>query len=86
MSAAGDIRFGPAMGLRRRRRLSLMMVFLDESSSFGKDDFVCVGGYLSHDDEWAAFSTEWRMLLNKHNRSNLHTSDFLAGKGEYASL
>ena len=39
-----------------------MMVFLDESSSFGKTDFICVGGYLNGDDGWATFTREWRFF------------------------
>jgi hypothetical protein len=62
------------------------MVFLDESSNFGKQDFVCVAGYIGGDEDWASFAKEWRLLLDKHHIASLHTADFLAGEGEYKKL
>jgi hypothetical protein len=64
----------------------MVMLYLDESSSFGKQDFVCVAGYLSSDESWAAFAEEWRILLKKHGITSFHTSDFMAGEGPYKSL
>jgi hypothetical protein len=63
-----------------------MMLFLDESASFNKHDFICVCGYLSGDDGWAEFAKEWRILLKRHGLNSFHTSDFLAGDGEYRPL
>jgi len=62
------------------------MVFLDESSNFGKSDFVCVAGYIGADDQWESFAQEWRLLLEKHHLRSLHTADFLAGEGDYKEL
>jgi len=64
----------------------MVMVFLDESSNFGKQDFVCVAGYIGNDAEWENFAKEWRILLAKHRLASLHTADFLAGESEYKNL
>jgi hypothetical protein len=62
------------------------MVFLDESSNFGRQEFVCVAGYMADDDQWASFADEWRLLLKKHHLNSMHTADFLAGQAEYRKL
>jgi hypothetical protein len=62
------------------------MVFLDESSNFGKSDFVCIAGYIAADAQWEAFAMEWRLLIEKHHLTSLHTAEFLAGAGDYKKL
>jgi hypothetical protein len=62
------------------------MVFLDESSNFGKSDFVCVAGYIGGDAHWESFAQDWRLLLDKHHLPSLHTAEFLVGEGAYKKL
>jgi hypothetical protein len=78
----------PGIGewLRRKLRFAMPMVFLDESSNFGQQDFVCVAGYIADDAQWASFAQEWRLLLGKHKLASLHTADFLAGQAEYRKM
>jgi hypothetical protein len=64
----------------------MVMLFLDESSNFGRSDFVCVAGYIGSDAGWEDFAGEWRQLLKKHNLPYLHAADFMAGEGVYSGL
>jgi hypothetical protein len=59
----------------------MVMLYLDQSSNFGKADFVCVAGYLNSDAGWEAFAEEWRTLLKKHDLVSSHTSDFMGRRG-----
>ena len=63
-----------------------MHVFIDDSGSFGHEEFLCLAGFVASQPNWDALYDEWRILLRKHKLKVLHTSDFLSGKGEYAEL
>jgi len=60
--------------------------FFDDSDSFGSRGFVCLSGYVSDDPGWESFHKEWEALLRRHHLKRLHTSDFLAGHGEYEEI
>ncbi|QIQ85295.1 DUF3800 domain-containing protein [Erythrobacter sp.] len=63
-----------------------MHVFTDDSDTFGKNGFICLAGFISSDYAWEKFSQRWCDKLDEHGMSVLHTSDFLAGEGEYREL
>lgn len=63
-----------------------MHAFFDDSGDFGGGGFFCLAGYIANVERWNAFSQEWWALLEKTGADHLHTSDFLAGKGDFAGL
>ncbi len=75
------------LSLRKSRRARLVAhAFFDDSDSFGSRGFVCLSGYVSDDPGWESFHKEWEALLRRHHLKRLHTSDFLAGHGEYEEI
>lgn len=74
-------------GSRRKTGSTIFVhVFADDSDSFGATGFICLAGYIATDERWLAFQDVWEDTLNRHGLTHIHTSDFLAGQGPYASL
>lgn len=63
-----------------------MHVFIDDSNTFSKNGFMCLAGLMADDESWEVFCERWHTLLNKFNLDIMHTSDFLAGQGEYRDI
>lgn len=63
-----------------------MHVFADDSDTFGKNGFLCLAGFIADDQGWDNLLNRWVDKLEEHGLEGIHTSDFLAGNGEYRSL
>lgn len=69
------------------RRMSLVLhAYFDESGKYQDSDFICLAGYISDDDRWSVFCTEWAGLLAKHHIPYVHMKNFMVLQGEYKEL
>ncbi len=63
-----------------------MHVYIDDSETLTKNNFMCLAGFIASDRMWEIFYDEWCACLAKHNLKRIHTSDWLSGNAEYADL
>jgi hypothetical protein len=50
--------------------------FFDESGKWKNDDFICLCGYLSGEEQWDHFTTEWRQLLDQKGLHSMHLTKY----------
>ena len=58
---------GLPSGKRKRRRLLMAKVFIDDSGSSTNEPIMWVGGWVGEVPTWDEFSTEWEQALAASN-------------------
>ena len=58
--------------------------YFDDSGTHAGSDAVAVAGYVSLDDRWASFQSEWQRALDDYGLPFFHMTDFVNGAQAYA--
>ena len=60
--------------------------FFDESGKLADRDFICLCGYVSDEDKWNRFGTQWDLLLRRHEIPEIHIAPLLARQEPFRNI
>lgn len=63
----------------------MIWAFFDESGKLSNSDYICLCGYLA-DEHWDGFTSDWGLLLKRHNLPSLHMARLLGRNPPFENI
>lgn len=64
--------------------MAMLTAYLDESGKDGRSPILAIGGYISTQDKWEAFQTEWETFRIQTGIDIFHATDLIGGYGNFS--